>query len=197
MALLTHFAPWWSSNTTTSPWDLLDDHPFFNLNSSFFREANIGRANRANVQETDNEYKIELEVPGYQKEEIHIEFSSDAKSVTISGKHESSYKEGPAEGVVEEGKEKSEGKESEKKGSKEGIEKKESKSLTETRKETTVGKPTPKYWISERSVGEFSRTFSFATPLDVDKAVAKLESGLLTLTIPKATTVTPKKITIS
>lgn len=191
MALFTRFAPWWSSNTTTSPWDLLDDHPFFNLNSSFFREANIGRANRANVQETDNEYKIELEVPGYQKEEIHIEFSSDAKSVTISGKHESSYEEGPAEGVVEEGKV------SEEKGSKEGIEKKESKSLTETRKETTVEKPTPKFWISERSVGEFSRTFSFATPLNIDKAVAKLEAGVMTLTIPKATTVTTKKITIS
>ena len=196
MALLTHFAPWWSSSSTTSPLDVLDDHPFFNLNSSFFREANVGRANRANVQETETEYKIELEVPGYQKEEINIEFGSDAKSVTISGKHESSYNEGPTEEVVEEGKEKSEGKEREKKESKEGSEKKESKSITETRKETAVGKPAPKYWISERSVGEFSRTFSFATPLDVNKAVAKLESGVLTLTIPKVTTVTRKKITI-
>ena len=95
----------------------MEDHPFFNLNSSFFRDANVGRANRANVGETENEYKIEIEVPGYQKAEINIEFGSDGKSVTISGKRESSYEEGPAEEAAAERKEKSE-KKSEKKESK-------------------------------------------------------------------------------
>ena len=183
MTLFAPFAPWWSSST----WDTIEDHPFFNINSSFFRDANLGRANRANVGETGNEYKIEIEVPSYQKSDINIEFGSDMKSVTISGKRETSYEEAPAEEAVEESKEEGEKKEKEK----------ESKSLTETSKETAVGKTVPRYWISERSVGEFSRTFSFATPLDPEKAVAKLEEGVLTLTIPKATAVTPKKITIA
>jgi|SRR5208282_1694926 len=117
MALFSHISPWWSSSTT-SPWDTIEDHPFFNLNSSFFRDAKVGRANRANVGETENEYKLEIEVPGYQKAEINIEFGSDGKSVTISGERESSYEEGPEEEEEEEEEE-----ESKKKSEKKGVQK--------------------------------------------------------------------------
>ena len=179
-----------------SLWDTLEDHPFLNFNSSFFRDANISRPNRANVSETDTEYKVEIEVPGYQKPEINIEFGSDGKSVTISGKSEQSYEEGtrPQSVTVEEVPEAGE-----KPAAKEQQQQQQqSTAVTETNKEQQVGSPAePKYWISERSVGSFSRTFTFRSNLDHDKATATLEHGVLTVVIPKATKAGVKKISIA
>jgi HSP20 family protein len=41
------------------------------------------------------------------------------------------------------------------------------------------------YWISERSIGEFQRSFSFPTSVDVDRVNAGLENGILKVTVPK------------
>lgn len=43
----------------------------------------------------------------------------------------------------------------------------------------------PKYWVSERSVGEFSRSFSFPGPVDIDRVKASLEHGILKVIVPK------------
>jgi len=173
--------------------DLFEDHPFLNFNSSFFRDANVSRNNRANVSETESQYKIEVEVPGYSKDEINIEFGPDGKSVTVSGRTEKSYEEAPeAEGpksvTVEEAPE-------------EGEQQKGASTSTEVAQKSTeksVGAPAgPKYWISERSVGSFTRTFPFRSALDPEKATANLEHGVLTIVVPKATKHTVKKIAIA
>jgi HSP20 family protein len=52
------------------------------------------------------------------------------------------------------------------------------------------------YVVKERREGEFSRTFTLATPIDADKATAKFEHGVLTLTVPKAETAKPKQIAL-
>ena len=184
MALLASLAPWLSTFDTPLV-ENLEDHPFFNLDSSFFREANIGRANRADVIETEKEYTIEIETPGYQKPEISIEFSSDRKSVTIKGKRESQFEE------------EVEGKEKEPKPK--GLGKKVAKALRKGEKKKDESEEYPKYWISEREVDEFSRTFNFESALDVDKAAATLEQGVLTIVVPKAgvTRMETKRITIA
>jgi HSP20 family protein len=193
MALFSPFLPLYRNDS--SLWDSLDDHPFLNMNSSFFRDANITRANRANVSETENEYKVEVEVPGYQKPEISIEFGPDGKSLTISGKSEKSYEEGDAsagKGVsVEEVPDEAE-------QSTKSSKKTESTAVTQTNNEQAVAQSAaPKYWISERTVGSFSRSFTFRSGLDHEKATATLENGVLTVTIPKATKATAKKISIA
>src|SRR4051812_20634572 len=95
MALFSPFFPMYRGEGSLL--DQLDDHPFLNFNSSFFRDANVNRANRANVSETETEYQVEVEVPGYQKAEINIEFGGDGKSLTISGKSEKSFEQGPSD----------------------------------------------------------------------------------------------------
>jgi len=201
MALFSPFFPMYRGEGSLL--DQLDDHPFLNFNSSFFRDANVSRNNRANVSETENEYRVEVEVPGYQKSEINIEFGSDGKSVTISGRSEKSFEQSPddeasskAHGVtVEEVPE--EGESPAASGTKKGSGK-QSTAVAETNKNKEVGAPAaPKYWISERSVGSFSRTFSFRSSLDAEKAHASLEHGVLTVVIPKATKSTVKKISIA
>ncbi|KAI5815690.1 HSP20-like chaperone [Pyronema omphalodes] len=42
-----------------------------------------------------------------------------------------------------------------------------------------------KYWVSERSVGEFSRCFSFPGLVDIDGVRASLEFGILKVVVPK------------
>jgi HSP20 family molecular chaperone IbpA len=185
--------------------DQLDDHPFLNFNSSFFRDANISRSNRANVSETETEYRVELEAPGYQKSEINIEFGNDGRSLTITGRSEKSFEQGPDDqqesskghGVtVEEVPEESD--KSAKSGKKQSSGKQESTAVAETNKNKDVGAPAaPKYWVSERTIGSFSRTFSFRAPLDTEKATASLEHGVLNVVIPKATKNTARKISIA
>ncbi|KAG9253663.1 hsp20-like protein [Emericellopsis atlantica] len=43
-----------------------------------------------------------------------------------------------------------------------------------------------KYWLSERSIGEFSRTFNFPARVDQDGVTANLSDGILNITVPKA-----------
>jgi len=195
MALFSPFFPWRNDGSLFD--HELEDHPFLNMNSSFFRDANIARSNRANVSETENEYHVEVEVPGYQKPEINIEFGVDGKSLTISGKSETSYEERPnqqkkgvtVEEVPEEG-EKPQDKPQNKQSS--------STAVAQTSKDKTVAAPAgTKYWISERTKGSFSRTFTFRSSLDAEKATAKLEHGILTVVIPKAQKAGVKKISIA
>ncbi|EAS36395.3 heat shock protein 30 [Coccidioides immitis RS] len=60
-------------------------------------------------------------------------------------------------------------------------------------KETETGE---RYWVSERSVGEFQRSFNFPTRVDQDAVKANLRHGVLSIVVPKATAPQTKKITI-
>ncbi|KAL8744779.1 MAG: hypothetical protein Q9190_003009 [Brigantiaea leucoxantha] len=43
-----------------------------------------------------------------------------------------------------------------------------------------------RYWISERSVGQFQRTFSFPGKVDQEAVKASLKNGILNVVVPKA-----------
>jgi len=49
----------------------------------------------------------------------------------------------------------------------------------------------------ERLVGKFERVLTFPAPIDADKVVAKLENGMLHLTLPKAEEARPRRITVN
>lgn len=66
--------------------------------------------------------------------------------------------------------------------------------------ETAVAK-TPKsdrskYWVSERSVGEFARTFSFPKQVAQENVKASLKSGIISIIVPKAVAPQNKRINI-
>lgn len=52
------------------------------------------------------------------------------------------------------------------------------------------------YVMQERPFGKFQRTLNINIPVNADKAEARYEHGLLTLTIPKAEAVKPKTIQV-
>ncbi|MBV8634667.1 MAG: Hsp20/alpha crystallin family protein [Burkholderiaceae bacterium] len=65
----------------------------------------------------------------------------------------------------------------------------EVKRNTETREGETVV-------FAERSTEKFSRSFKLAVEVDDSKSVAKLENGVLTLTLPKKEALRPKQISV-
>lgn len=53
-----------------------------------------------------------------------------------------------------------------------------------------------KYWVSERSVGEFHRSFSFPGRVDQDAVKASLKNGILSVVVPKAHEKPSRRISI-
>lgn len=57
-------------------------------------------------------------------------------------------------------------------------------------------RPDQTWLLRERRFGPFQRSFALPTPIDADKAQARFENGVLTLTLPKAETAKPKHIKV-
>jgi HSP20 family molecular chaperone IbpA len=57
---------------------------------------------------------------------------------------------------------------------------------TETEKPQEQTEPKPKFWVKERRVGEFARSFSFSQRIDQDGVKAVLKNGILTVVVPKS-----------
>ncbi len=64
------------------------------------------------------------------------------------------------------------------------------------RGETKVPQEEGTFLLQEQRYGPFSRAIDLAIPVQPDKAEAKFENGVLTLTIPKAEEIKPKVIKV-
>lgn len=79
-------------------------------------------------------------------------------------------------------------------------------SITEKVAETNIADPEtsipetpveqPKYWVSERRSGSFSRSFKFPVRIDQDNVKASLKNGILSIVVPKAVIPTPRTIVV-
>lgn len=125
---------------------------------------------RFDVRESSDAYHLDGELPGIAQKNIEIEFS-DPQTLIVKGRTERSYHTEP-QAQAEEG------------DNSDAVAKSEAKTDKTT------------YWANERVVGEFQRTFSFGQRVDQDAVKASLKNGILSVTIPKATTTATKKITI-
>lgn len=164
------------------------------------------------VKETDNAYELHGELPGIERENVHLEFT-EPQSLTVRGKVERSYSEGePPAGLLEDSKNGG----AIESGEKHGSPKPHPVTVEDDAEDGTVAKtnqnkdqqqvqqqhnkpqkPAAKFWVSERSIGEFSRTFSFPTRVDSDNVSASLNNGILTVTVPKAKKHESKRISVS
>ncbi|KAK3898094.1 30 kDa heat shock protein [Staphylotrichum tortipilum] len=143
------------------------------------------------VTEQDKEYVLQGELPGVAPENVDIEFT-DGQTLVVRGHSERSHTEGDA-GLLEEPKE------TKKIEAGEGSKKVAAAASTSKGKEATPEaetKPKARYWLSERSYGEFSRVFTFPSPVDEDKVRATFKDGVLDISVPKAEKKGGKKISI-
>ncbi|KAL8288506.1 hypothetical protein RB597_000563 [Gaeumannomyces tritici] len=149
------------------------------------------------LQETPSTYVLHGEFPGVEKKDIHIEFA-DEQTMSIRGRSERVRTHSSED--VEEATGKDAGKEKEKDSGaqqepngKEVTHQDKSKQQVGAQREQ---RPQLKYWVTERSFGEFARSFTFPSRVDPSGVVAKLDNGVLNLVVPKAAKPQGRKITV-
>ncbi|KAL4953530.1 30 kDa heat shock protein [Aspergillus filifer] len=147
---------------------------------------------RFDVRETSDAYHLDGELPGIPQDKIDIEFTNP-QTLVIKGRSE---REIHSSNVNEDTATNTEQAQSETEKVAEG----ESTEVATPNKNNKPVKPTkqpkPRYWVSERSVGEFQRTFEFPSRVAQDDVKASLKDGVLSLVVPKAAAPTTRKITI-
>jgi HSP20 family molecular chaperone IbpA len=157
------------------------------------------------VRETDTTYELHGELPGIDQSNISVEFS-DPHTLVVKGRVEREYHADPDGHPVEQGRITGDVSDQHQQQSRQASvkdeEQEESGSKSTPAEDQQVAKqeqpkhPKAKYWVTERSVGEFHRSFGFPTRVDQDNVKASLKNGILTVTVPKAPAHQAKKINI-
>lgn len=165
---------------------------------------------KADVREDGAAYTLGLELPGLKQEDINIEFV-DANTLVIAGKTErastqSNVVDAKGKGKAIEGassadtiaaddasetssnyhKATVEDEYVDAGAENEGASAPTPASTNATEVATAPEQPESRYWVSERSIGEFRRTFSFPGKVDQEAVKASLKNGILSVVVPKA-----------
>jgi len=203
---------------------LLDDyasHQSSRQGDDFGNFGNISQLRsfqpRFDVKEVKDRYELHGELPGVEQKDIQIEFT-DAQTLSIKGRTERHRESGTPptaalEGQQEQGRitasEESASDTSSQHYQKPTVEDENATPSTNTEQQITPTitedsqvqqqdqqRPQSRYWVSERSVGEFSRSFAFPSRVDQDNVRASLKDGILSIVVPKASAPTTRKIHI-
>lgn len=158
------------------------------------------------VRETGEAYELHGELPGMVKENVNIEFT-EPQTMLVRGKVERTYTAGtPPAGHLENTSMSgaiTEGGETERRNSHQATVEDENEAQvaeapkTDEKKAEKQPADKAKYWLSERSIGEFARSFNFPTRVDQDNVSANLKDGILTVTVPKAKKHEARRIAIN
>lgn len=179
---------------------LMDD--YVSQGSGSFSSSSVRAFHpKFDVYEHKDRYELHGELPGINQKDINIEFA-DAHTLVVKGRVESEYSSdsaNQAQGRIT-------GEMSDHPASRKATVEDEGANNTTTDKgneasktssdQKQVQKGGPRCWVSERSVGEFHRAFSFPTRVDQDSVKANLKNGVLTITVPKATAQQGKRIQV-
>lgn len=179
---------------------------------------------RFDIREIGSTYELQGELPGIKQEDIEIEFI-DTNTLVIRGRSErqsnqssadsepnkspaitetggadnasekssSSYQKAAVEDDYVDAGAASEGSQPSEMRSKESVEATPAPTTQDVAARSADG--SYKYWVSERSVGQFERRFSFPGKVDQEAVKASLTNGILSVIVPKAVRA-EKKITI-
>jgi len=157
------------------------------------------------IRETGNAYELHGELPGLNKQDVHIEFT-DPQTLVVRGRVERNYPAGTSPADFSE-----DGNAEQRRNSRQATVEDEADAESERAVQQehddpdevapTAGTQQPidkaKYWLTERSIGEFTRSFSFPTRLEQDEVAASLKDGVLSLTVPKAKKHETRRIAIN
>jgi len=174
------------------------------------------------VKETKDSYELHGELPGIEQKHVSVEWT-DGSTLSISGRLESHAESGtpPAAAIADapaaesstatESADDKADNESESSYVKPTVSDENEDGETSTvageanaltpattnaGEATKSAEPTAKYWVSERSVGAFHRSFSFPARVDHEAVKASLKNGILSIVVPKAKITEPRKINI-
>jgi len=160
------------------------------------------------IHETPTSFELHGELPGIQRQNVNIEFT-DGQTIMIHGRIERAYSAGtPPSAPLDAAKSGgaiTEAGEDHASSHKATVEDEADEEVKEKGRDRGSDgntaqvahhhgaqararnqQPQEKYWVTERTVGEFSRSFTFPTLVDHDAVSARLDNGILNITVPKA-----------
>ncbi|KAL2178624.1 small heat shock protein [Thermothelomyces heterothallicus CBS 202.75] len=127
------------------------------------------------ARETDSAFELYGELPGIERDKISVEFT-EPQTMVIRGRTERAYPSPSARQPAD-----TSGAES----SEEGAGDDNSKAASD------------RYWLQERTVGDFARVFNFPTRIDQNAVSARLHNGILSVVVPKARRHEARRIAIN
>jgi len=143
------------------------------FNSDVFKSVDFSP--KINLSEDENNYYIHADLPGMKKDQVKMELSDEDRVLTISGERET---------IIDDS-----DKASKKDSTKEENNKENANENKETKKEeqneTKNEENNKKYSRIECSYGKFSRSFSIPENADINNIQAKMENGVLEVTLKK------------
>ncbi|CBX90439.1 hypothetical protein IAQ61_001947 [Plenodomus lingam] len=173
--------------------DEYDRQAFRNLDREFQSARSF--TPKFDVKETKDAYELHGELPGIEQKDINIEWT-DNNTITISGRHEYTREEGQRpQGFIEGGE--GEQKKLQAKVEDESADKNKVATQSGQKDVAKRNENQARYWVSERSVGEFHRSFAFPARVDQDAVKASLKNGILSIVVPKSAAPQSKKVNIS
>ncbi|KAF7597415.1 hypothetical protein BBP40_003662 [Aspergillus hancockii] len=192
------------SRDFTPLFHLLDDYDYHRSCRPKPRTTPVRRTctPRFDVYEVNENYYLNGELPGVNQSDIDIEFT-DPLTLVIKGRVERNHSNGTCN-TDEQNETSSETSsmktfqptvedENEETGASFPSTLAEPFKHVVTQEKT---RPRHKYWVTERSIGEFHRVFNFPTRVDQDAVKASLKDGILSVIVPKEPAPTLKKIRV-
>ncbi|MCJ1485616.1 hypothetical protein MMC06_005791 [Schaereria dolodes] len=218
--------PRFSNNTSDfAPlFRLLDDYDVHRTSTGPSRSSAIRAFQpKFDVREVKDAYELQGELPGIDQKDVHIEFT-DPHTLIIKGRTERQSTKSNADAI--EGSEEPRGRitdasperspSSSASYHKATVEDENAPAASNASSAAEGGEaaatpvtevaapaaskhaePQYKYWVSERSIGEFHRSFSFPGRVDQDAVKASLKNGILSVVVPKIVHQGTRRIQIS
>jgi HSP20 family molecular chaperone IbpA len=164
---------------------------------------------RFDVRETADAYELYGELPGLSKQNVSIDFP-EHQTIRIHGKTERSYvsaspssngtsaQTSVASTTAETDQRRSSYHSATVEDESEENDKFEIVSKpTEDKSSVAAATPKYKYWLTERSIGDFARTFQLPARIDQEAVAASLDNGILKVLIPKAKVHKPHRVIVN
>ena len=182
---------------------LLDDYNTHSSGSFTSNSAIRAYQPKFDVREHAHTYELQGELPGIDQKDVHIEFA-DPHTFVIKGRTEREYSSDGADqargritgDVTDGGSSKGHGHKATVEDENDAQAKENGQVAVPKKDGVEKSSQRPKYWVSERSVGEFHRAFSFPSRVNQDEVKASLKNGILSVVIPKAPTYQAKRINV-
>jgi len=171
------------------PYSYLSYNPVKNLENQISKTFNsdvfkaVDFSPKINLSEDKNNYYIHADLPGMNKDQVKMELSDDDRVLTISGERETIIDDSDKNSKKDSNKESNKDSTKDKNATKDANENKET--IKEEQKENKKEENNKKYSRIECSYGKFSRSFSIPENADINNIQAKMENGVLEVTLKK------------
>jgi HSP20 family molecular chaperone IbpA len=171
------------------PYPYLSYNPVKNLENQIFKTFNsdvfkaVDFSPKINLSEDENNYYIHADLPGMNKDQVKMELSDDDRVLTISGERETIIDDFDKNSKKDSNKDSNKDSTKDKNATKDANENKEEQKKEQ--KETNKEENNKKYSRIECSYGKFSRSLSIPENADINNIQARMENGVLEVTLKK------------